>query len=134
LSILVLRNDAAKNSLWLAYLSLASGSSTPSNSFSDRQPKAPVKKRLPKNGSGNKQLPKSPKWSPKSGATSDLKSKGFDPKKRKVGFEKEKPFEFWNKTKGKLTEEEYNKHRRTNACIHCGKVGHKFSDCPKPKP
>ncbi len=129
-----MENDAAKNSLWRASSSLAYVSSTPINFFSDRQPKAQVKKWLPKNGSDIKQWPKSPKWSPKSGATSDLKSKGFDPKIRKVAFEKEKPFESWKKAKGKLTEEEYNKRRRINACINCGKVGHKFSDCSKPKP
>ncbi len=36
LSILASQNDAAKNSLWRASSSLASSSSTPSNSFSDR--------------------------------------------------------------------------------------------------
>jgi hypothetical protein len=46
----------------------------------------------------------------------------------------DKPFESWNKAKSKLTEEEYNKCRRTNACINCGEGGHKFSDFPKPKP
>ncbi len=60
--------------------------------------------------------------------------KTFDPKKRKVAFEKDKAFESLNKDKGKLTDDEYNKRHRTNACINCVEVGHKFSDCPKPKP
>ena len=39
-----------------------------------------------------------------------------------------------NKAKDKLTADEYNKRRRTSACINFGEVGHKFSDCSKPKP
>jgi len=63
-------------------------------------------------------------------------SKGFTKSvgsKRKVSFT-EKPFESLNKAKSKLTEEEYNKRRKTIACINCGEVGRKFSECPKPKP
>ena len=52
---------------------------------------------------------------------------------RKIAFT-DKPFESRNKAKSKFTEEEYNKRRRTNAFINCGEVGHKFSECPKPKP
>ena len=33
-----------------------------------------------------------------------------------------------------LTENEFNKRRRTNACIHCGEVGQKYSNCLKPEP
>jgi hypothetical protein len=81
----------------------SSASSTPSNSFTYRQPKAPAKQwpKSPKNDT--KQWSKAPKWSPKGGASADYKEKSFDPKKRKVAFEKDKPFESWNKAKGKLT-------------------------------
>jgi hypothetical protein len=40
----------------------------------------------------------------------------------------------WNKAKAKLTKDEFNKRRRTNACINCGEFTHKFSKCPKLKP
>ncbi len=94
-----------------------------------------IVKQWPKsNKNDTKQWPKAPKWSSKGNASPDSKGKSFDSKKRKVAFEKDKPFESWNKAKAKLTEEEYNKRRRTNACINCGEVGHQFSDCPKPKP
>jgi len=43
-------------------------------------------------------------------------------------------YDSWNKTKDKLTADEYNKRRRLNACINCGEVGHIFFECPKPKP
>ncbi len=133
-SIIALQDDAAKNSLWRAPSS-ASGASTPTNSFTDRQAKTTATKHWPKsNKNDTKQWSKAPKWSSKGGASADSKGKSFDSKKRKVALEKDKPFESWNKAKDKLTEEEYNKRRRTKACINCGEVGHKFSDCSKPKP
>jgi hypothetical protein len=135
MNLIALQNDAAKNSLWRASSS-ASGSSTPSNSYTDRQPK-PQTKQWPKpSKTDTKQWSKTSKWSPKGSASTEWsKGKSADPKgKRKVAFEKDKSFESWNKAKGKLTDDEYNKRRRTNACINCGEVGHKFSDCPKPKP
>ena len=46
-SIIALQNDAAKNSLWRPPSS-ASGASTPSNSYTDRQTKAPATKQWPK--------------------------------------------------------------------------------------
>jgi hypothetical protein len=45
-----------------------------------------------------------------------------------------KTYDSWNKAKDKLTTGKYNKCRRANACIDCGEVGHKFSDCHKQKP
>ncbi len=132
LNIIALQNDAAKNSLWHASSSLASGSSTPSNFYTDRQPK-PTTKQWPKSSKNDsKQWSKATKWSSKGGASGG--ASGGDPKKRKVAFEKDKSFDSWSKAKGKLTDDEYNKRRRTYACINCGEVGHKFSDCPKPKP
>jgi hypothetical protein len=57
---------------------------------------------------------------------------------KKVKYEKialgSKSYDSWNKAKAKLAEDEFKKRRRTNACINCGEVGHKFSNCPKPKP
>ncbi len=35
-----------------------------------------------------------------------------------------KGYDSWNKAKAKLTADEYNKRRRTNACINCGEIGH----------
>jgi len=50
------------------------------------------------------------------------------------GFKSEsKNYDSWSKAKDKLNADEYNKCRRTNACIKCGEVGHIFSDCPKPE-
>ena len=40
----------------------------------------------------------------------------------------------WNKAKNKLTAEDFNKYRRSTACINCGEVDHTFYDCSKPKP
>jgi len=48
--------------------------------------------------------------------------------KRLVAFI-DKPFESWNKAKSKLSEVDYNKRRRTDACINCGEVRHKSSEC-----
>ena len=44
-----------------------------------------------------------------------------------------KNYDSWNNAKAKLTNDEFNKRRRTNACINCGEVGNKFSNCSKPK-
>jgi hypothetical protein len=78
-------------------------------------------------------------WRHLKDAKADLKSPSrsnyFD---KKVKHEKttsgSKSYDSWNKAKTKLTEDEFNKSRRANACISCGEVGHKFSNCPKPKP
>jgi hypothetical protein len=64
-----------------------------------------------------------------------LKSYNFD---KTIKYEKaasgSKSYDSWNKAMAKLTKEEFNKRRRTHACINCGEVGHKFSNGPKPKP
>jgi len=44
-----------------------------------------------------------------------------------------KNYDSWYQAKAKLSEDEFKKSRRTNACINCGEIGHKFSNCPKPK-
>ena len=60
--------------------------------------------------------------------------KSFNPDK-KIKYDKatsgSKSRDSWNKAKAKLTEDEFNKRRRTNACINCGEVGHKFLRCPQ---
>jgi len=57
---------------------------------------------------------------------------------KKIKYEKaascSKSYDSWNKAKANLTENEFNKRRRANACINCGEIGHKFFNCPKPKP
>jgi hypothetical protein len=145
LSIIALQNDAAKNSLWRSTSSLTM--STNNSNSGERKGKGAAfpnnfKKSNGSNGSfssnNNKGFSVTKKWSKSkdgaSGSKGFTKSAGIDKgSKRKVSFT-EKPYEAWNKAKSKLTEEEYNKRRRTNACINCGEVGHKFSDCPKPKP
>ena len=61
-------------------------------------------------------------------------SVGIDKNSKRKGALIENPFEPWTTAKSKLAEEEYNKRRKTNACVNCGEVGHKFSECTKPKP
>jgi hypothetical protein len=97
LNPIALHNDAAKNSLWRAS-SLASGSSTPSNSYTDRQPKPSTKQWSKSSRNDSKQWSKATKWSSMGGASGGASSsadpkKTFDPKKRKVAFEKDKSFE-----------------------------------------
>jgi hypothetical protein len=78
-------------------------------------------------------------WGPLKDAKADFKSplKSYNSDK-KVKHEKatsgSKSYDLWNKAKAKLTQDEFNKRRRTNACINCGEVGLKFSNCPKPTP
>jgi len=55
-------------------------------------------------------------------------------KKHEKATSGSKSYHSWNKAKAKLTKDEFNKRRRTNACINCGEVGHKYSNCLKPKP
>jgi len=43
-------------------------------------------------------------------------------------------YESGNNAKKRLTTGEINIRRNTSACMNCGKVGHVFNDCPKPKP
>jgi hypothetical protein len=80
-------------------------------------------------------------WGHPKDAKADFKSPSksqISNKKTKIstfGLKSEsKNYDSWNKTKDKLTADEYKKRRRTNACIKCGEFGHTFSDCPKPKP
>ncbi len=59
-------------------------------------------------------------------------SVSFNKNVKRERSDSEKNFESWNKAKKRLSTNEYNKRRKTNACINCGEVGHKFSECPKP--
>ena len=145
LSTISMQNDASKNSLWRSTSSLGTNGSSTTDKKGKGLAFTPSFKKTSSNSgsfsdSGSKGFSNSKKWSKSRDGSSNskgfAKSSGHDKGssgKRKVSFT-EKPFESWNKAKSKLTEEEYNKRRRTNACINCGDVGHKFSDCPKPKP
>ncbi len=62
------------------------------------------------------------------------KSTSFNKNMKRERSDSEKNYDSWNKAKKRLTTNEYNRLRKTNACINCGEVGHKFNDCPKPKP
>jgi hypothetical protein len=65
---------------------------------------------------------------------SPSKSYIFDTKvKHERATSGSKSYESWKKAKAKLIDDDFNKCRRTNAYINCGEVGHKFSNCPKPK-
>jgi hypothetical protein len=138
LSIIALHNDAAKDSLWRP--TSAFTHRTNSNINGNRKGKGvafipsfknPIGSSGNFSNNGSKQFSDSKKMSKsKNGASTSksftTKSVGIDKKsKRKVAFTN-KPFESYNKAKSKLNEEEYNKRRRTNACINCGEVGHKF--------
>ncbi len=137
LSIIALHNDTAKNSLWrsTSALTLRTG-----NNSGDRKGKGASfltsAEFLAKMAA--KCFFNAKKWfkSENTASTSKgfTKSPGIDKNsKRKLNFT-DKLFQSWNKAKSKLTEEEYNKRRRTNAHINCGEVEHKFFECPKPKP
>ena len=67
----------------------------------------------------------------KSPSKSYISDKQFKHEKSTSGS---KSYDTWNKAKSKLTEDEFNERRGTNACINCDEVGHKFSNCSKPKP
>ena len=54
--------------------------------------------------------------------------------KRERATSGSKSYDSWNKAKVKFNVDEFNKPRRTNACMNCGEVGQKFFDCSKPKP
>jgi hypothetical protein len=90
------------------------------------------------NGSKGASASKS-NWGHHKDAKADFKSssKSYNSDK-KMKYEKvasgSKSYDSWKKAKAKLTEDEFNKRRRTNACINCGEAGYKFSNCPKPKP
>ncbi len=79
---------------------------------------------------------------PWAGKSKDAKADFKGPSKstsfnRNMKWEKggsEKNYDSWNKAKKPLTVNEYTRRRSNDACINCGEVGHKFSDCPKPKP
>ncbi len=46
----------------------------------------------------------------------------------------EKKYDSWNWAKKRLSAHEFHRRRKNNACVNCGEVFHRFSDCPKPNP
>jgi len=154
-SLHILQNDAAKNSLLrLIVVNIPRNitSATTQNRGKAPMPMPPYKRShgsigQNKHGShnnigGNGSESGSTSilnWGCPKDANVDFKSPSksyiFD---KKVECEKatssSKSYDSWDKAKAKLTEDDFNKRRRYNACINCGEVGHKFSNCPKAKP
>ena len=73
------------------------------------------------------------------GQPKDVKANFKSPSKsynsnKQIKYEKSgsesKNYDSCNNVKARLVDDEFNKRRRTNACINCGEVGHKFSNCP----
>ena len=52
--------------------------------------------------------------------------------KRERGTSGNKNYDSWKKAKNILTAKEFNKLRKTNACINSCEVGRKLSDCLRP--
>jgi hypothetical protein len=154
-TITALQTDAAKNAMWRNTSAYANGSGN-----GDRKSKGSNGSSPGYNGNGNNNGSGSRNGSSNEKGSSNRQNNGkysksyankdkwakikTDPNakapvdksgKRKVSFSdtNNKGFDQWNKAKSKLTEEEFNKRRRTFACINCGEVGHKFADCTKPK-
>jgi hypothetical protein len=61
------------------------------------------------------------------------KSDAFDKHSKRERSDNNKNYDSWNKAKKRLTLDEINRRRNTDACMNCGEVGHIFKDCPKPK-
>ena len=155
MSIVGLQNDDAKNYL-RRFASALTLHTTTNNNNGDRKGKGPTctpsfkisnSNNISFSSNGSNRFYDSKKWSKSKDGSST--SKGFTKlvdidkiSKRKVSFT-DKPFESWNKAKSKLTKDEYtkrlitkdeyNKLRISNACIICGEVEHKLSECNKPK-
>ena len=153
--MLTLQNDAAKNNLWRStavHIPRNSSSATTQNTGKAPMPMPPYTRSHGSIGQSNHDIHNSfggngsksayaskLNWGHPKDAKVYFKtpSKSFNSAK-KVKYEKAtscpKSYDSWNKANAKIIEDEFNKRRRTNACINCGEVGHKFSNCPKPKP
>jgi hypothetical protein len=62
------------------------------------------------------------------------KSATFDKHFKRERSDNSNNYDSWNKAKKRLTTDEINRRRNTCACMNCAEVGHKFIECPKPKP
>jgi hypothetical protein len=154
-SLLILQNDVAKNILWRSTevnIPRNSGSATTQNKGKAPMPMPPYIRSHGRighishgshnsfggNGSEGTSASKL-NWGQPKDVKADFKSPlNLYNSDKKMKHEKaasgSKSYDSWNKARSKLTDDEFNKRRRTNACINCGEVGHKFSNCPKPNP
>ena len=154
-SLIVLQKDAANNCLWrpdVANISRSGNSGTTQNKSKTPMPMTSYKRprgSIGHNGHvsyGNfgKMLANVLLVARLLGGIKKMLKQILNPSKSHVSDKKAKcnsfvfkseyiNYDSWNKAKDKLTADEYNKRRRTNACINCGEVGYKFSDCPKLK-
>ncbi len=62
------------------------------------------------------------------------KSTSFNKNMKRAKSGSDKNYDFWNRAKKGMYADEFNRRLDNNACINCGEVGHRFHDCPKPKP
>ncbi len=76
-------------------------------------------------------------WGQSKDAKADLKVPSKSTPFKKMNREQSgsvRNYDSKNLAKKRLSADEFNRRRKTNACINCGEVGHRFKDCPKPKP
>jgi hypothetical protein len=158
-TLMALQTDAAKNSLWRSSTVITPRTSPRFGGSGSHQNKGkapmtqPTSKRPQFSNSGQKNSgshgsfggsgqkgassSKGP-WGQSKDEKADFKgsskSVSFNNNLKREKSDTERNFESWNRAKKRLSTNEYNKRRKTNACINCGEVGHKFSECPKPKP
>ena len=152
---MALQTDVAKNSLWRSWTVITprtGGSNTHQNKGKSPMTQPNFKRPQLSNfgqknsgshgsfgGSGQKGASSSKgPWGQSKDEKADFKgsskSVSFNNNLKREKSDTERNFESWNRAKKRLSTNEYNKRRKTNACINCGEVGHKFSECPKPKP
>ena len=62
------------------------------------------------------------------------KSTTFDTHSKRERSTSSKNYDSWNKDKKRLSTDEINTRLNACTCMHGGEMGHKFNDCPKPKP
>ena len=154
-TLMDLQNDAAKNSLWRSstIITLRMGGSNSHHGKGKSPMPPPMSKRLQSTGFGQNTFGSHGNFGANNskGVSNTMKSWGhsksvkadFKESSRSVTFNKQtrrdrndnsKNYESWNKAKKRLTSDEINRRRNTDACMNCGEVGYVFKDCPKPKP
>jgi hypothetical protein len=154
-TLMDLQNDAAKNSLWRSstIITPRMGGSNNYHGKGKSPMPVPMSKRLqPANfgqnvfgshgsfGAGSSRgVSNTSKHgvhfkSAKAAFKEPSKSTAFSKHLKRERSDDNKSYDSWNKAKKRLTSDEFNRRRNTNACINCNEVGHVFKDCPKPKP